>query len=87
MSIWQLQEAKAHFSEVVRKAQLEGPQDVTVRGEPTAVVISKQHYDALLNKKNKLSFIELMRSSPAVGIELDIERDNSIARDSNALFD
>jgi antitoxin Phd len=37
---WALQEAKAKFSELVRRAQTEGPQTVTVHGEP-AVVITK----------------------------------------------
>ena len=38
--VWPLQEAKAKFSELVRRAQTEGPQTVTVHGAPT-VVISK----------------------------------------------
>jgi prevent-host-death family protein len=38
--IWPLNEAKAKFSELVRLAQTEGPQTVSVHGEP-AVVISK----------------------------------------------
>jgi prevent-host-death family protein len=33
---WSLQEAKAKFSELVRKAQTEGPQIVTVHGQPSA---------------------------------------------------
>lgn len=37
---WALQDAKAKFSEVVKRAQTEGPQEVTVRGEPAAVVLS-----------------------------------------------
>lgn len=37
---WALQDAKARFSEVVRKARTEGPQEVTVRGEPAVVVIA-----------------------------------------------
>jgi prevent-host-death family protein len=37
--IWSLQEAKAKFSEVVKRARTEGPQTVTVHGK-TAVVIT-----------------------------------------------
>ena len=37
--IWSLQEAKAKFSEVVKRAQTEGPQTVTVHGK-TAVMIT-----------------------------------------------
>jgi prevent-host-death family protein len=35
---WQLQQAKARFSEVVQRARAEGPQTVTLRGERAAVV-------------------------------------------------
>ena len=36
----QLQEAKGKFSEVVKRALSDGPQGITVRGEPVAVVIA-----------------------------------------------
>ena len=39
-STWQLQEAKNRLSEVIRRARDEGPQTITVRGEPAAVVSS-----------------------------------------------
>lgn len=32
MKTWQLQEAKAHFSEVVRQANQSGPQQITLHG-------------------------------------------------------
>jgi prevent-host-death family protein len=41
--IWSLQEAKAKFSEVVRLAQSNGPQTVTVHGKPAAVISSPEH--------------------------------------------
>lgn len=44
---WQLQDAKNQFSKVVQKARFEGPQEITVRGERTAVVLSSRDYDAL----------------------------------------
>lgn len=44
---WQLQDAKNQFSKVVQKARFEGPQEITVRGERTAVVLSTRDYDAL----------------------------------------
>jgi prevent-host-death family protein len=47
---WQLQEAKAHFSEVVKLARDEGPQVVTVHGAPAAVVISAEAYHTLTSK-------------------------------------
>jgi prevent-host-death family protein len=49
--IWRLQEAKARLSEVVRRAVDEGPQHVSVRGEPTAVILSEQAYRQLTSTR------------------------------------
>jgi prevent-host-death family protein len=48
---WQLQEAKARLSEVVRRAVDEGPQHVSVRGEPAAVVLSEREYRQLTSQR------------------------------------
>ena len=78
MRRWQLQEAKARLSEVVKSAR-EGPQEISVRGEPAAVVLSIEEYERL--KKKKLSLAEFVRRSVLVGVDLDLERDKSPARD------
>jgi antitoxin Phd len=44
---WQMQDAKAKFSEVVKRARTEGPQMVTHRGVGTAVVLSMEDYRRL----------------------------------------
>lgn len=77
--IWQLQEAKNRFSEVVKKALNEGPQTVTRHGEEAVVIISKGEYDRLV--KSKTSLFDFFRQSPLVGIELDLSRDQSLPRD------
>jgi prevent-host-death family protein len=41
---WKLQDAKARFSEVVRRAQTEGPQRVTVHGKDAVVILSAADY-------------------------------------------
>lgn len=51
---WPLQDAKNHFSKVVRQARSDGPQVVTVRGERTAIVLSVADYDALLTGRRTL---------------------------------
>jgi|SRR5947209_16144284 len=38
LNVWKLQDAKARFSEVVRKARDGEPQTVTVHGEPAVVI-------------------------------------------------
>jgi prevent-host-death family protein len=44
---WEQQDAKAKFSEVVRRARTEGPQLVTTRGAKPVVVLSADTYIAL----------------------------------------
>jgi len=78
MRQWQLQEAKAKFSEVVKLANREGPQEITMRGQPTAILISKEDFQRIKGKKPSL--VALMRSSPLKGIDLDLERDTSPVR-------
>jgi prevent-host-death family protein len=46
-SNWQLQDAKARFSELVKRAREQGPQHVSVRGEPAVVVVSEEEFARL----------------------------------------
>lgn len=78
MKRWQLQEAKARLSELIAAAKTEGPQEVTVRGKPAAVVLAKGDFDRLV--KPKPSFVEFMRASPLVGAGVEIRRDRSLTR-------
>jgi prevent-host-death family protein len=39
MQSWQIQQAKAKFSEVIDRAEKEGPQMITRRGVETAVIV------------------------------------------------
>ena len=78
MKTWQLQEAKAQLSDVVRRAQSHGPQTVSVHGKPAVVVLSIAEYSRL--RKTKPPFLEFMRASPLAGIDLKITRDKTPAR-------
>jgi prevent-host-death family protein len=77
--IWQLQEAKNKFSEVVEKARSEGPQFVTKHGKESVVVISVEDYQRII--KPKSNFFHFIQSSPLSKITIDIERDKSVSRD------
>lgn len=44
---WQLQDAKARFSEVVEAAMRGEPQHITRRGKEAVVVVSEQAFEAL----------------------------------------
>jgi prevent-host-death family protein len=50
-SNWQLQDAKARFSELVKRAREQGPQHVSVRGEPAVVVVSEEEFARLTSQR------------------------------------
>jgi prevent-host-death family protein len=68
-SKWQLQEAKAMFSEVIKAALLK-PQFITVRGKDTAVILSCEEYKKLASPGK--SFYEFIQSSPLRDLQLEL---------------
>lgn len=76
---WQLQEAKARLSEVVKLAEREGPQEITVHGNPAAVILSARDYARLSQRPPGL--VEFIARSPLKGVTLDLTRDRSLPRD------
>lgn len=81
MATWQLQEAKARLSEVIKQATKEGPQTITMRGEPTAVVISRHEYERLAHPRE--SFVDFMRKSPLQGVNLELKREQTLTREAD----
>ncbi len=80
MHTWQMQEAKAHLSELVKLAESEGPQDITLHGRTVAVVLSHAAFERLSG--NDKSLVAFMRQSPLYGLdELEFERDTSLTRE------
>lgn len=55
MQTWQMQEAKARLSELVKTARQCGPQDISVHGRTVAVVLSKEDFDRLSGTQLSLS--------------------------------
>jgi len=79
MQTWPLQNAKAGLSELVRRAQKDGPQHITLRGKPAVVVISEQEYQKL--QKPRPGLATFLRASPLNGLDIDLSRDKSPDRD------
>src|SRR5436305_1877607 len=71
---WLLQDAKARFSELVRRVHSEGPQRVTVHGRDEVVVISADEFRRLKGDLNGKALIEAMRACPHGGFDLEPER-------------
>jgi prevent-host-death family protein len=79
---WQVQTAKAQFSEVFRRTRAEGPQRITRQGKEAVVMIAEEQYDRLVGKSRRpKNIVDFFRQSPLMGLELDLKRDRSPARD------
>jgi len=76
---WQLQEAKNRLSQVVDSALHDGPQTITLRGKPAAVVVSFDEYRRLTLPRTGLA--QFFRQSPLHDIELDLSRSADLSRE------
>jgi prevent-host-death family protein len=72
---WQLQTAKARFSEVFRRARVEGPQTVTRQGKEAVVIIPAEEFDRLTARsKQPQTLSQFFAQSPLAKANLDLER-------------
>jgi prevent-host-death family protein len=78
LSKWQMQEAKAKFSQLI-KSLSKGDQFITYRGELIAVVISKERYEELITPAETL--IDFFKKAPLQHIDIKIERSRDLPRD------
>jgi prevent-host-death family protein len=77
---WALQDAKARFSEVVRRAKTEGPQRITVHGREEVVVVSVDEYRRVKGEQTGLALVKLLQDSPLGDINMDRPRTRSSVR-------
>ncbi len=75
--LWQIQEAKAQFSQLIKNAEKED-QIVTQRGEPVAVVISKKRYDKLTKRPTAL--LDFFKNAPLPDADIEITRSKDAPR-------
>ena len=77
---WKLEDAKAKFSEVVRRAHDQGPQFVTVRGKPSVAVIDIAELARFIPKPPAavalVDFLESLHLDT-----LNLSRDRDLGRD------
>jgi prevent-host-death family protein len=71
---WLLQDAKARFSELVRRVRSEGPQHVTVHGRDEVVVLSAEEFRRLKGTQTGAALIEAIQSSPYRDLEIEPSR-------------
>jgi prevent-host-death family protein len=71
---WILQDAKARFSELVRRARSEGPQLVTVHGRDEVMVVAIDEFRRLKGEPTGAALIEALQVSPHRDIDLEPQR-------------
>jgi prevent-host-death family protein len=78
-NIWQLQDAKSKFSQLVENAMRNNPQFVTKHGNNAVVILSFEEYKKLIKPKQDL--VSFFRNSPFVDGEIDITRSKDLPRE------
>lgn len=67
---WLLQDAKARFSELVRRVHNEGPQHVTVHGREEVVIISAEEFNRLKGDLTGEALVAAMQACPDREIDI-----------------
>jgi prevent-host-death family protein len=78
-----LQDAKARFSELVRRVRSDGPQRVTVHGRVEVVVISAEEFRLLKGEPTGEALIAAMQTSPHRDIDIEPSRTTMPVREVN----
>ena len=78
---WMLQDAKARFSELVRRVHSEGPQHVTVHGRGGVVVMSETEFRRLKGGTTGQALVDASRASPHRDFDIEPGRSAMPVRD------
>jgi prevent-host-death family protein len=70
--VWTVAKAKAKLSEVIDRAETEGPQTITRNGRKTAVVVAAEEWERKTMRRGSLA--EFFAASPLRGSGLKVRR-------------
>jgi antitoxin Phd len=78
---WQLQAAKAQFSEVFRRARERAPQVVTKQGKEAVVILALEDFERLTERaRQPKSLSQFFAESPLAKGSIDLERKSDYGR-------
>lgn len=78
---WQLQTAKAQFSEVFRRARSEGPQLVTRQNKEAVVILPAEDFERLTARaRQPQSLVQFFALSPLAKVRVDLKRKRDFGR-------
>lgn len=79
---WQLQVAKARFSELFSLARTQGPQLILRQKKDGVVMLTVEQFDLLIARAHQAkSLVQFFRESPLLGTDLSFERDKDSGRE------
>jgi prevent-host-death family protein len=76
-NIWKLQDAKAQFSEVVRRARAGEPQEVTVHGKRAVAVVDLDRFE-VRRKRNPARTAGFAEASAKYRLDIDFDFDSPL---------
>lgn len=71
---WQLQDAKARFSEVFQLARSRGPQKITRHGKEAVMVVPAEEFERLSGRRRQGGLVEFFAKSPLAGSGIKLDR-------------
>ena len=71
-AVWAVAEAKAHFSEMIARAETQGPQTITRKGKQAVVVVSAEEWQRKTRRSGNLA--EFFAAAPLRGSRLKVKR-------------
>jgi len=78
---WQLQTAKARFSEVFRRARSEGPQLITRQEKEAVVILPAEEFERLSGRSNQpQSLVRFFAESPLAKVKINLKRKRDFGR-------
>jgi antitoxin Phd len=78
---WQLQAAKAQFSEVFRRARERAPQVVTRQGKEAVVILALEEFERLTKRdRQPKSLSRFFAESPLAKVSIDLDRKPDLGR-------
>ena len=75
---WKLQDAKARFSEVVRKAREGEPQEVTVHGKRTVAVVDLDRFEVRRKEEAPTTRQGFFEASEKYRLDIDFDFDRPL---------
>jgi len=80
-NVWKLQDAKARFSELVRRVRAGEPQRVTIHGKDAVLVIDPERFDVKPKPPQVRTLADFVKRSRKYRLDVDVEFDRPVFMD------